>query len=87
MSAARFEPAFRFPDEQEEQRRTARRLAWLSDILTAVPPADLLVAMRFEVRDPTERFPIGYFRSISVAFLVTAVILSLIGCTCSSTRC
>lgn len=97
---------FRFPDEQWEQRRKARRLAWLSiglltsagillfftlgqseamktawvsDVLTAVPPMALLVAMRFELRPATQRFPYGYFRAISIAFLVTASVLTMIG--------
>ena len=57
----------------------AMKTAWVSDILTAVPPMALLVAMRFELRPPSERFPYGYFRSISIAFLVTAAVLSVIG--------
>ena len=57
----------------------AMKTAWVSDILTAVPPAALLVAMRFELRPPTERFPSGYARAVSVAFLVTASVLSLVG--------
>src|SRR5438270_2687847 len=57
----------------------AMKTAWVSDILTAIPPAALLVAMKFELRPPTNRFPYGYTRSISVAFLVTSGMLSLIG--------
>ena len=57
----------------------AMKTAWVSDILTAVPPVALLVAMRYELRPPSERFPYGYFRAISIAFLVTAAMLSLIG--------
>jgi cation diffusion facilitator family transporter len=51
----------------------------VSDVLTAIPPIALLVAMRFELREHTERFPYGYTRAIGVAFLVTSAILSLIG--------
>jgi cation diffusion facilitator family transporter len=57
----------------------AMKTAWISDFLTAVPPAALLLAMRYELRQPTKRFPFGYTRSIAVAFLVTAGTLSLIG--------
>jgi len=57
----------------------AMKTAWLSDFLTAVPPAALLVALRFELREPSERFPEGYARAISVAFLVTAIVLTTIG--------
>ena len=57
----------------------AMKTAWLSDILTAIPPIALLVALRFELRPPSERFPEGYARAISVAFLVTASVLSVIG--------
>jgi cation diffusion facilitator family transporter len=57
----------------------AMKTAWLSDFLTAIPPAALLVALRFELREPSERFPEGYARAISVAFLVTACVLTMIG--------
>jgi cation diffusion facilitator family transporter len=98
--------AFRFPREQQEQRRKARRLAWLSigllastavimfltlgqsqamktawaeDLLGMIPPAALLVATRIEERKPNERYPFGYFRAISVAFLATAAVLTTVG--------
>jgi cation diffusion facilitator family transporter len=57
----------------------AMKTAWLSDFLTAVPPMALLVALRYELREPSERFPEGYARAISVAFLVTAIVLTMIG--------
>jgi cation diffusion facilitator family transporter len=57
----------------------AMKTAWISDILTAVPPMALLLALRFELREPSERFPEGYARAISVAFLVTACVLTMIG--------
>jgi cation diffusion facilitator family transporter len=55
------------------------KTAWISDVLTAIPPMALLVAMKYELKEPTRRFPYGYFRSIAVAFLVTASVLTLIG--------
>ena len=57
----------------------AMKTAWISDILTAVPPMALLWAMRHELREPTKRFPYGYTRSISIAFLVTSAVLSIVG--------
>ena len=57
----------------------AMKTAWVSDVLTAIPPIALLVAMRYELRQPSKRFPNGYARAVSVAFLVTASMLSLIG--------
>jgi cation diffusion facilitator family transporter len=44
-----------------------------------VPPIVLLIAMRLELREPNERFPYGYFRAVSVSFLITAAVLALAG--------
>jgi cation diffusion facilitator family transporter len=55
------------------------KTAWIGDMLAIIPPVGSLVAMRFEFRQATNRFPFGYFRAISVAFLVAASVLSLIG--------
>jgi len=57
----------------------AMKTAWVSDVLTAVPPAALLFAMRHELREPSKRYPYGYFRSVSIAFLVTASVLLVVG--------
>lgn len=57
----------------------AMKTAWVSDILTAIPPMALLGAMHVELKGHTERFPYGYTRSISVAFLVTSGVLLLVG--------
>src|SRR4051794_1877170 len=57
----------------------AMKTAWISDILSIIPPIALLVGLKFELREPSKRFPFGYFRSISVAFLVTASVLTIIG--------
>ncbi|MFN2564221.1 MAG: cation diffusion facilitator family transporter [Gemmatimonadaceae bacterium] len=55
------------------------KTAWVGDMLAIIPPMGSLVAMRYEFRPPTARFPFGYFRAIAVAFLVAAAVLSLIG--------
>lgn len=57
----------------------AMKTAWVSDLLTAVPAGALIVAMRYELRPPSRHFPFGYLRSLSVAFLVTACVLTMVG--------
>jgi cation diffusion facilitator family transporter len=57
----------------------AMKTAWVSEVLSMLPPAAYLVAARYEFRPPTRRFPFGYFRSISISYLVAAASLSLIG--------
>jgi cation diffusion facilitator family transporter len=57
----------------------AMKTAWVTEILSILPPAAYLVATRFELRPPTRRFPFGYFRSISISYLVAACSLTLIG--------
>lgn len=57
----------------------AMKTAWAEDLLGMIPPAALLIALRFENRPPTRRFPYGYFRVISIAFLASAATLSTIG--------
>ena len=102
----RFGQRFEFPPDKWEERKRAKRLAWISifalgstavvmyltlgqseamktawieDLLGMIPPIVLLGAMRLELRKPTERFPYGYFRAVSVAFLITASVLALVG--------
>ena len=97
---------FHFPRERWEQRKKAKKLAWISiallvstavlmyltlgqseamktawieDLLGLVPPIVLLIALRIETRAPNPRFPFGYFRVVSIAFLVTAAVLTLTG--------
>jgi cation diffusion facilitator family transporter len=57
----------------------AMKTSWVSDVLSIVPPIGLLVAAKYELRQPTRRFPYGYTRAISIAFLLTASVLTLIG--------
>lgn len=57
----------------------AMKTAWVSDILSIVPPIAYLIARRFELRAPTSRFPYGYTRVLSISFLVTAATLTLFG--------
>jgi cation diffusion facilitator family transporter len=57
----------------------AMKTAWVTEVLSMLPPAAYLLATRVELRPPTERFPFGYFRSISISYLVAACALTLIG--------
>lgn len=58
-------------------RSQAMKAAWLQDVFAIVPPVGYLVAARLVYRKPTERFPYGYHRAVSVAFFFAA--MSLIG--------
>jgi cation diffusion facilitator family transporter len=57
----------------------AMRTAWVEDLLGMIPPIVILIAMKIEMKEPNARFPFGYFRVISIAFLVTAAVLALAG--------
>ena len=57
----------------------AMKTAWVEDLLGMIPPAVLLIAMRIELKAPNKRFPYGYFRVISISFLITSAVLALAG--------
>ncbi|MEX0936862.1 MAG: cation diffusion facilitator family transporter [Pirellulales bacterium] len=57
----------------------AMKTAWLEDILSLLPPVVFLVASRVAIRPPNQRFPYGYHRAVSIAFLVAAVTLLSMG--------
>jgi cation diffusion facilitator family transporter len=57
----------------------AMKAAWIEDILSLVPPIAFLVAVRFRSKEPNERFPWGYRRAMSIAFLVAALALFAFG--------
>ncbi|WP_367128651.1 cation diffusion facilitator family transporter [Saccharothrix sp. HUAS TT1] len=57
----------------------AMKAAWIEDMLGLVPPAAFLIAARFRNRAPNPRFPYGYHRSVSVAFLAGSVALLGLG--------
>jgi cation diffusion facilitator family transporter len=57
----------------------AMKTAWIEDLLGLVPPLVILGALRIENRAPTRRYPFGYFRVVSIAFLITAALLTLTG--------
>ncbi|MFI9528722.1 cation diffusion facilitator family transporter [Micromonospora rosaria] len=57
----------------------AMKAAWIEDMLALVPPAAFLIAARFRNRQPDDRFPYGYHRSVSIAFLAGSVALLGLG--------
>jgi cation diffusion facilitator family transporter len=57
----------------------AMKAAWVEDILALFPPIAFLVASRFRHREPNERFPWGYHRSITVAYVVATAALFGLG--------
>jgi cation diffusion facilitator family transporter len=57
----------------------AMKTAWVEDLLSLIPPITFLVAMRFNSRHPTERFPYGFHRIVSIAHLCSALALFVMG--------
>lgn len=57
----------------------AMKAAWVEDLLSLIPPAAFLIAMRFRSKPPDEHFPYGYRRAVSVAFLCAALALFSFG--------
>ena len=57
----------------------AMKTAWVEDVLSLIPSLVFLLALHFERKAPTARFPYGYHRVNSLAFLVAAVALSVMG--------
>lgn len=57
----------------------AMQSALIEDVLSLVPALTFLLAARFENREPTAKFPFGFYRVNSLAFLVSAVALGLVG--------
>jgi len=57
----------------------AMKTAWIEDLLGLIPPVAFLVAMRFNTRGPTGRFPYGFHRIVSIAHLCSALALFVMG--------
>jgi cation diffusion facilitator family transporter len=57
----------------------AMKTAWVTEVLSILPPIAFLVATRYEFKPPSERFPFGYLRALSISYLVAASSLTLIG--------
>jgi cation diffusion facilitator family transporter len=57
----------------------AMKAAWVEDILGLFPPIAFLVAARLRHRAPTRRFPWGYHRAITIAYVVATLALFALG--------
>jgi cation diffusion facilitator family transporter len=57
----------------------AMKAAWIEDLLSFLPPAAFLIAARFRERDSSGKFPWGMHRSVSIAYLVAAFALLVMG--------
>jgi len=57
----------------------AMKTVWLEDILSLVPGIAFLVSAHFASKPPSERFPYGYHRVVSISFLVAALALCAMG--------
>jgi cation diffusion facilitator family transporter len=57
----------------------AMKAAWMEDMLSLIPPAAVLVAIRYMGRDPNPSFPYGYRRAALLAFLFAAFALLSLG--------
>jgi cation diffusion facilitator family transporter len=55
------------------------KTAWVTDVLSMIPSVALLIALKYELRPPTHRYPFGHFRAISICFLLTATVLLAMG--------
>ncbi len=57
----------------------AMKAVWVEDFLGLIPPIAFLISIRISRREPTERFPYGYHRSVTIAYLCAAVALLAVG--------
>lgn len=57
----------------------AMKTAWLEDVLSLIPPITFLVASRIASWEPNDRFPYGYHRVVSIAFLASSLALFAMG--------
>ena len=57
----------------------AMKTAWFEDMLSLIPAIAFLVASRYRHRSPTKRFPFGYHRAVSIAYLCASVALFAMG--------
>ena len=59
----------------------AMKTAWIEDVLSIVPAIVFLISTQLELKAPTRRFPYGFHRVHSLAFLISAVALTAVGAT------
>ena len=57
----------------------AMKTAFIEDLLSLIPAITFLIAARLEPRPPTEKYAYGFVRVNSLAFLTSAVVLTVLG--------
>lgn len=57
----------------------AMKTAWFEDLLSLIPPIAFLLAERYNSKAPTERFPYGFHRTVSIGHLCAALALFAMG--------
>jgi cobalt-zinc-cadmium efflux system protein len=57
----------------------AMKTVWIEDMLGFLPPIVYLISVRLERQEPTEKFPAGFDRVNSLAFVISAAALALMG--------
>jgi cation diffusion facilitator family transporter len=57
----------------------AMKTAFLEDLLSLIPAVTFLIAARLEPMRPTEKYSYGFVRVNSLAFLASAVVLTMMG--------
>lgn len=57
----------------------AMKVAWIEDVLSIIPSVSFLVAAHFFQRAPNKKFPYGYHRTFTIAFLCGSVALFGLG--------
>lgn len=57
----------------------AMKTAWIEDVLSLIPPAVFLIASHIATWPPSKRFPYGFHRVVSIAFLCASLALFAMG--------
>jgi divalent metal cation (Fe/Co/Zn/Cd) transporter len=57
----------------------AMQTAWVEDMLSLLPPVVFLIALKLEQKPASEKFPFGFYRANSLAFLIAAGALTTMG--------
>jgi cation diffusion facilitator family transporter len=57
----------------------AMKTAFVEDLLSLIPAMTFLIAAKLEPRPPTEKYAFGFVRVNSLAFLTSAVVLTVLG--------
>jgi divalent metal cation (Fe/Co/Zn/Cd) transporter len=57
----------------------AMRTAWIEDMLGLIPAIAYIVASTLERKGPSKTFPFGLYRAFSIAYLISAAAILLVG--------